>query len=50
MTAGYEDFKERIISEVNGKTISSMEDLLKTLESNGSKYHVLVDDNGKQIS
>jgi S1-C subfamily serine protease len=49
MTAGYEDFKERIISKVNGKTISSMQDLLRTLESNGGKYHVLVDDNGKQI-
>jgi hypothetical protein len=49
MTAGYEDFKDRIISEVNGKKISSMEDLLKTLESNEGRYHVLVDDYGKQI-
>jgi hypothetical protein len=49
MTAGYEDFKDRIISEVNGKRISSMEDLLKTLESNEGRYHVLVDGYGNQI-
>jgi hypothetical protein len=49
MTAGYEDFKDRIISEVNGKRISSIEDLLKTLESNEGRYHFLVDDYGNQI-
>ena len=49
MTAGYEDFKDRIISEVNGKRISSIEDLLKTLESNEGRYHVLVDGYGNQI-
>jgi hypothetical protein len=42
-------FKDRIISEVNGKRISSMEDLLKTLESNEGRYHVLVDGYGNQI-
>ncbi len=49
MTAGYEDFKDRIISGVNGKAISSVEDLLKTVESNEGRYHILVDDYGNQI-
>jgi PDZ domain-containing secreted protein len=49
MTAGYEDFKDRIISGVNGKAISSIEDLLKTVESNEDRYHILVDDYGNQI-
>ena len=49
MTAGYEDYKDRIILEANGKTISSMEDLLETLESNNGSDHVLIDDIGNQI-
>ena len=49
MTAGYEDLKYRIISEVNGKNISSMEDLVVAVESNEEGDHVLTDDIGNQI-
>jgi S1-C subfamily serine protease len=49
MTAGYEGYKDHIILEVNGRRISSMEDLLNALESNEGRDHILMDDMGNQI-
>lgn len=49
INVGYENFKYNIIFQVNGKKISSMEDLVKAIEFNEGKYHVIVDEKGNQI-
>ncbi len=49
MTEGYEDFRESIISEANGKRITCIEDLIKILESNEDRDYVLTDDTGNHI-
>ncbi len=49
LTVGYDDFRDHVITHVNGKRISTMEDLVKAIEGNEGKYHVLVDEWGDQI-
>ncbi len=49
ITVSYEDFKNNVITQVNGKQISSMEDLVKAIEFNEGKYHIIVDEQGNQI-
>lgn len=49
INVGYHDLKDVAISGVNGKKISSMKDLVMAVESNEGKYHVFVDEQGKQI-
>jgi S1-C subfamily serine protease len=49
INVGYEDFKNNVISQVNGKKICSMEDLVKAIEFNEGKYHIIVDEQGNQI-
>ncbi len=49
LTVGYDDFKDHVITRVNGKEISTMADLVKAVESNEGRYHVLMDEWGNQI-
>ena len=49
LTVGYDDFKDRVITRVNGKEISTMADLMKAIEGNEGRYHVLMDEWGNQI-
>jgi hypothetical protein len=49
ITASYGDFKDNVITQVNGKKISSMEDLVKAIEFNEGKYHIIMDEQGNQI-
>jgi hypothetical protein len=49
LTVGYDDFKDHVITHVNGKAISQMEDLVKAIEGNEGMYHVIADEWGNQI-
>ncbi|OGP55466.1 MAG: hypothetical protein A2Y65_11880 [Deltaproteobacteria bacterium RBG_13_52_11] len=49
LTVGYDDFKDHVITHVNGKEISTIEDLVKAIEGNEGKYHVIMDEWGNQI-
>jgi S1-C subfamily serine protease len=49
LTVGYDDFKDHVITRVNGAEISTITDLVKAIESNQGKYHVLMDEWGNQI-
>jgi S1-C subfamily serine protease len=49
LTVGYDDFKDHVIIRVNGKEISTIADLVKAIEGNEGKYHVLMDEWGNQI-
>jgi S1-C subfamily serine protease len=49
LTVGYDDFKDHVITRVNGKEISTMVDLVKAIEGNEGRYHVLMDEWGNQI-
>jgi hypothetical protein len=50
LTVGYDDFKDHVIVRVNGKEISTTADLVKAIEGNEGKYHVLMDEWGNQIA
>jgi hypothetical protein len=49
ITVSYNDLKNNVITQVNGKHIVSMEDLVKAIEFNEGEYHVIVDEDGDQI-
>jgi S1-C subfamily serine protease len=49
LTEGYEDFKDHVITHVNGTAISQMEDVVKAIEGNEEMYHVITDEWGNQI-
>ena len=49
LTVGYDDFEDHVITHVNGKAIASMEDVVRAIEGNEGKYHVLVDEWGNRI-
>jgi len=49
LTLGYDDFKDHVITQVNGKKISTMTDLVKAIEGNTGTYHVLMDEWGNKI-
>jgi S1-C subfamily serine protease len=49
ITVGYNELDDNVITQVNGKRIASMEDLVKAIELNTGEYHVIVDENGNQI-
>ena len=49
LTAGYDDFEDHVITQVNGTAISSMEDVVQAIEENKGAYHVLVDEWGNRI-
>jgi S1-C subfamily serine protease len=49
VNVGYHNLKNRVISSVNGKKISVMEDLVKAFEEHEGRYHVIVDERGYKI-
>jgi len=49
INVGYHDLRDIVISHVNGKKISTMEDLVTAVEGNMGAYHVLIDERGKEI-
>jgi S1-C subfamily serine protease len=49
LTTGYDDFKDTVITHVNGKGISTLEDLVRAIEGDNGAYHVIVDEWGNQI-
>ena len=49
INVGYHDLKDIVISYVNGQKISTMKDLVEALEGNDGKYHVFIDELGKEI-
>jgi S1-C subfamily serine protease len=49
LTVGYDDFDDHVITHVNGKAISSIEDVVQAIEGNKGAYHVLMDEWGNRI-
>ena len=49
INVGYHDLDNRVVSQVNGKKISTMEDLVAAFEKNEGKYHLILDERGHQI-
>ena len=49
INVGYHDLHDRIVSYVNGKKISDMKDLVRALENNKTKYHLILDEAGYHI-
>ena len=49
LTVGYDDFKDHVITHVNGKAIAAMDDVVKAIEGNEGQYHVMMDEWGNQI-
>jgi S1-C subfamily serine protease len=49
ITVGYSHLTDHVITQVNGKRIVSMEDLVRAIELNTGEYHVIVDEDGNQI-
>jgi len=49
LTVGYDDFKDHVITQVNGKGVSTIQDVVKAIEGNEGEYHVMMDEWGNQI-
>lgn len=49
INVGYHDLKNRVISHVNGKRISTMKDLVSAFEEHKGKCHVIEDESGYKI-
>ena len=49
INVGYHDLDNRVVSHVNGKKISTMEDLVAAFENHAGKYHIILDERGHQI-
>jgi hypothetical protein len=49
INVGYHDLDNRVVSQVNGKRISTMEDLVAAFEYHTGKYHIILDERGHQI-
>jgi len=49
INVGYHGRKNRVISYVNGKKISTMKDLVRAVEEHKGKYHTIVDEQGYRI-
>ena len=45
LNAGYQEQENEVISSVNGRTISSIQDLVKAFEENQGRYNVIRDEN-----
>lgn len=46
---GYEGFEDSVISQVNSRKISTIKDLVSAIEGNKKRYHIFVNELGKQI-
>ena len=42
INVGYKVFEDSIVSEINGRTVNSMQDVVDAFESNGKDYHRIV--------
>jgi len=49
LTVGYDDFKDHVITQVNGKGVSTIQDVVEAIEGNEGKYDVMMDEWGNQI-
>ena len=49
INVGYHDLDNRVVSYVNGKKISTMEDLVAAFEEHQGPYHTILDERGHQI-
>jgi S1-C subfamily serine protease len=49
LNAGYQDQENEVISSVNGRTISSIQELVKAFEENKGRYSVIRDENDYMI-
>lgn len=49
INAGYHNWKNRVISYVNGRKISTIRDLVKAFEEHEGRYHIIVDKKGYRI-
>jgi len=49
INVGYHEWKNSVISYVNGKKISTMKDLVSAFEEHEGKYHAIVDEHGYRI-
>jgi hypothetical protein len=46
---GYQDLEDIVVTHANGQKISTIKDLVKAVEMNNEKYHVFIDEHGKEI-
>lgn len=46
---GYQDLEDIVVTHANGQKISTIKDLAKAVEANNEKYHVFIDEHGKEI-
>jgi len=49
VNVGYHNRRYEVISEVNGRKIKDMRDLVDALENNKDRYHIIVNDRGYRI-
>ncbi|NVM25997.1 MAG: trypsin-like peptidase domain-containing protein [Desulfobacterales bacterium] len=49
INVGYHEWKNTVISYVNGKKISTMKDLVSASEEHEGSYHIIVDERGYKI-
>lgn len=49
INVGYHNLRDVVISRVNGKKVSTLEDLIAAVEEKSGAYHVFVDERGKEI-
>jgi len=49
VNVGYHDREYEVISEVNGKKIKDMNDMINAFESNKDKYHIIINEGGSKI-
>ena len=49
INVGYHELRNRVITSVNGKKISSMKDLFSAFKDHEGSYHVIVDEQGHRI-
>lgn len=49
LNVGYQERKSNVVRSVNGRTISSIQDLVRALEENRGKYHILRDEEDYMI-
>jgi len=49
INVGYHEWKNSVISCVNGKKISTMKDLVSAFEEHEGSYHIIVDERGYKI-
>jgi len=49
INVGYHDVEDRVITQVNGKRVSNMKDLIRAFEEHNGEYHEILDESGYRI-